>query len=130
MAAQIVTKLGIARLRTVETRNFLFLSLRAEKVQAHLYGRILSHIHDPLVRRLAYPIVRRITPDVIREVLAGPCDVVLDSPGEADVLFAALKREVALVEDDGPNSVRHGGRVSWREPRLTAHAYCAALTTI
>jgi hypothetical protein len=108
-AAQIVESQGIGSLRAVETRNFLFLRLRAEKVQAQLYGRILAHIHDPLVRKLAYPglIVRRITPDVIREVLAGPCGVPLNDAGDAEMLFDALAREVALVEDDGPRAVRH-----------------------
>jgi len=109
LAAQVVNQQGIDQLRGVETRSFLLLRVRSEKVQAQLYGRVLAHIHDPLVRKLAYPglVVRRITPDVIREVLAAPCDVKLDTPGAAQELFQALSREVALVEDDGPNAVRH-----------------------
>ena len=104
LAAQIVAQQGIEKLRGVETRNFLFLHLRTEKVQAQLYGRILAHIHDPAVRRLAYPglVVRRITPQVIREVLAAPCGVTLDTPDAADTLFAALARELALFEPDVP----------------------------
>lgn len=110
LAAQVITQQGIDKLREVETRNFLLLRVRSEKVQAQLYGRVLAHIHDPLVKKLAYPglVVRRITPDIIREVLAGPCEIPLDTPQAADDLFQALAREVALVEVEGRNdAVRH-----------------------
>jgi cellulose synthase operon protein C len=109
LAAQVVNQQGIDKLREVETRNFLLLRVRSEKVQAQLYGRVLAHIHDPLVKKLAYPglVVRRITPDIIREVLAGPCEIPLDTSQAAVDLFEALAREVALVENDGPGAVRH-----------------------
>ena len=102
LAAQIVGQQGIDKLRSLETRSFLFLHLRTEKIQAQLYGRILAHIHDPLVRRLAYPglVVRRITPEVILEVLAGPCEVPVPTPAAAEQLFLALEQEVALFQPD------------------------------
>jgi hypothetical protein len=109
LAGQFVRDHGIAKLRSIETRSFVFLRLKTEKVQAQLYGRILAHIHDPDVRRIAYPglVVRRVTPPVIRDVLAAPCGIALPDEGAADRLFDALAREVVLVEPDGPRAVRH-----------------------
>ena len=109
LAGAFVRDHGIAKLRSIETRSFVFLRLKTEKVQAQLYGRILAHIHDPDVRKVAYPglVVRRITPLVIRDVLAAPCDITLPDDAAADRLFDELAREVALVEPDGPRAVRH-----------------------
>jgi hypothetical protein len=109
VAGQFVRDHGIAKLRSIETRSFVFLRLKTEKVQAQLYGRVLAHVHDADVRKVAYPglVVRRITPQVIREVLAVPCGIELRDETTADRLFDELAREVALVEPDGPRAVRH-----------------------
>jgi hypothetical protein len=109
LAAEFVREQGIQSLQSIETRSFLFLRLKTEKIQAQLYGRILGHIHDPDVRKLAYPglIVRRITPEVIREVLAGPCDIALPDQKAADRLFDALAQEIALIQSDGERAVKH-----------------------
>ena len=68
--------------------------------------RILSHIRNPDVRNLAWPglIFRRMTPDLIRDPLAALCGV---DPARADELFYALANEVWMVEDQGPNTIRH-----------------------
>jgi len=99
--------------------------MKAEKVQAFLYGRILQHIHAADVRRIAYPglIVRRITPDVIREVLAGPCKVELTPSRDEHAIHWDLAREAALVERD-PDDGSLRQRVDVRRamlPDLTDH---------
>ncbi|MDZ4688918.1 MAG: ATP-binding protein [Planctomycetaceae bacterium] len=107
LAARLLRDEGIEKLRAGDSE---FLSrLKAEKIQALLYGRILGHIHDDDVCKLAYPglVVRRLDPDVIREVLAGPCGLDLTQRGE-HTIFSELAKEVALVENDpGDYSVRH-----------------------
>jgi hypothetical protein len=67
LAASVVHNQGLDQLRSVETRRFLFLRLKAETVQARLYGRILAHVHDEDVRKLATLslAVRRSTPEII-----------------------------------------------------------------
>lgn len=84
--------------------------LRAEKIQALLYGRILGHLHADDVRSVAYPglVVRRITPDVIRDVLAGPCALKLTPERDEHAIFSALGKEAALVQvDPEDGSLRH-----------------------
>jgi cellulose synthase operon protein C len=108
LAARVIRDEGVDKLRSAPG-EFLT-TLKAEKVQALLYGRILRHLHSDDVRAIAHPglVVRRITPDVIRDVLAGPCGITLTEPNHASWIFNKLRREAALVEvdpDDG--SLRH-----------------------
>jgi hypothetical protein len=108
LAARLLREEGVEKLRTERTE--LFAKLKAEKIQALLYGRILRHIHNDDVRKVAYPglIVRRIDPDVIREVLAKPCNLKLESERNERHIFDDLAREVALVYPDPEDgSLRH-----------------------
>jgi cellulose synthase operon protein C len=102
LGASVVEEHGIEKLRTIESRSWLVLRVRAETLQARLYGRILTHIHNPEVRKLAYPglVVRRITADIVSEVLAEPCGLKLHTLWDADRLVNELAREVSLVERD------------------------------
>ncbi|MDI6102658.1 hypothetical protein QLQ12_28970 [Actinoplanes sp. NEAU-A12] len=106
LAARLLRDEGVDRLR--DARSDFLTHLRAEKIQALLYGRILRHLHSDAARAVAFPglVVRRITPAVIREVLAGPCRLDLDRGG-AERLFGELAAEVALVERDDDGSLRH-----------------------
>ncbi len=90
-----------------------------------LVRRVLGHVADARVRALADPglVVRRITPGVIREVMARgtpdpKCEVPPGdapdtremwevSPEEAGDIFNAFRREVTLVEQDGPDALYH-----------------------
>lgn len=84
--------------------------VQADVLHGMVYDRILLHVENPKARKLAYPglVLREVTPDLIARVIA---PVVLDGeitdPLEAETLFEALRREVWLVEDDGPQRVRH-----------------------
>ncbi|MFN2178328.1 MAG: tetratricopeptide repeat protein [Candidatus Promineifilaceae bacterium] len=108
LAVRLLQNEGIEKLR--ETRRLFLAQLKAEKIQALLYGRILSHIKKHDVRQVAYPglVVRRITPDVIREVLAGPCKLKLTAERNEDNIFEDMRREAALVVfDSADKSLRH-----------------------
>jgi hypothetical protein len=101
------------------SRSEFLTRLKAEKIQALLYGRILRHLHGDDVRAVAHPglIVRRITPEVIREVLAEPCGLNLASKRNEHTIFAALSNEAALVQVDVEDgSLRH--RVDVRRAML------------
>jgi len=85
-------------------RSFFGWRLQDTQIQAQLFARILNHIHDPDVRRLAHPglVLRRVTPEIIANVLAGPCEVKLGGPADAQRLFDEMAREVSLVRlEDG-----------------------------
>ena len=108
LAARLLRDEGAARLR--EDRTKLLTRLRAEKIQALLYGRILRHLHVEDVKRVAYPglIVRRIDADVIAKVLAGPCKITLKPERNEFTILSDLAREAALVETDpADGSLRH-----------------------
>jgi hypothetical protein len=108
LAARVLRDGGLERLRQDASR--LLLELKAEKVQAMLYGRILHHIHLDDIAKIAYPglVVRRITPEIIRKVLARPCKLELTTKRDEFAIWRDLAREVALVQpDDGVNSLRH-----------------------
>jgi cellulose synthase operon protein C len=108
LAARLLRNEGVEKLR--EARSEVLALLKAEKVQALLYGRILTHLHAEDVRRIAYPglIVRRVTPEVVREVLAGPCGLQLSPERSEHHLYWELAREAALVEHDPyDGSLRH-----------------------
>ena len=108
LAARLLRDEGVARLR--EARSEVLALLKAEKIQALLYGRILNHVHAEDVKRIAYPglIVRRITPEVIREVLALPCKLELTPERNEHAIYWELDREAALVERDPyDGSLRH-----------------------
>ena len=111
-AVRLLRDEGVERFRT--TRSRVLVRLKAEKVQALLYGRILHHIHDQDVRRIARPglILRRITPDVIRHVLAGPCGLELTPERDEYAIFQDLQREAALVETEIDGSLRHRADVA------------------
>jgi hypothetical protein len=117
LAARLLEDEGVEKLRT--ERSELFAKLKAEKIQALLYGRILRHLHNEDVRKVAYPglIVRRIDPDVIREVLAEPCDLELSAERNEHHIFNDLSKEAALVfTDPEDSSLRH--RVDVRRSML------------
>ena len=79
-----------------------------EQLDAELYLRILGHIGDPEVRALAHPglVLRRITPEIIRHVLAGPCEIPLETLDEQD-LFTRLAAEPMLVDRPEPDILEH-----------------------
>ena len=108
LAARLLEDEGVEKLRS--ERSEVFTKLKAEKIQALLYGRILRHIHNDEVRKVAYPglIVRRIDVGVIREVLAGPCKLDLRPDHNEYHIFEALSREHALMfRDPQDGSLRH-----------------------
>jgi tetratricopeptide (TPR) repeat protein len=108
LAARLLQDEGVEKLR--KSRSEMLTKLKAEKIQALLYGRILHHLHNEGVRKVAYPglIVRRITPDVIREVLAKPCGLKLTPGSSEHILFHSLSKEAALVDYDPlDGSLRH-----------------------
>ena len=108
LAARLLRDEGVEKLRS--TRSEVLVQLKAEKVQALLYGRILNHVHADDVKKIAYPglIVRRITPEVIRDVLAKPCKLELTAARDEYAIFGELQREAALVDvDREDNSLRH-----------------------
>jgi hypothetical protein len=110
LAARVVTaEGGSAALSEDGARHALFSRLKAEKLQAFLYGRVLYHLHDDDVRKVAYPglVVRRLDPDVIREILAEPCGLTLTAERSEYAIFSDLARESALVEPADDGSVRH-----------------------
>jgi hypothetical protein len=117
LAARLLRDEGVEKLR--ESRSEFLIKLKAEKIQALLYGRILHHVHGDDVRKVAYPglIVRRIDPDVIRYVLAGPCGLELNAQRNEARIFEDLAKEAALVERDPMDcSLRH--RVDVRRAML------------
>jgi hypothetical protein len=108
LAVRLLRDEGPDRLRSM--RSEVLSRLKAEKVQALLYGRVLHHIHTEDVKKVAYPglIVRRITADVIREVLAKPCELELTPERNEYAIYWDLQREAALVEQDPEDgSLRH-----------------------
>ncbi len=108
LAARLLEEEGIEKWRS--ERSEVFAKLKAEKIQALLYGRILRHLHDDEARKVAYPglIARRIDAEVIREVLAGPCKLNLRPDHNEYHIFNALSREKALMFiDPVDNSLRH-----------------------
>lgn len=117
LAARLIRDQGVDKLR--QSRSEFLTKLKAEKIQALLYGRILHHVHGDDVRKVAYPglIVRRITPDVIRDVLATPCGLDLTPARSEHHIFDDLANEAALVErDPSDGSLRH--RVDVRRAML------------
>jgi hypothetical protein len=108
LAARLLREEGVAALR--EDRTALLTKLRAEKIQALLYGRILYHLHGEDVRKVAYPglVVRRVNPAVLEKVLAGPCGLTFTPLRTPSMIVGDLAREAALVEvDPADGSLRH-----------------------
>jgi hypothetical protein len=108
LAARLLRDEGIEKLRMDRTE--MLAKLKAEKIQAHLYGRILRHIHGEAAQKVAYPglVVRRIDAEVIRRVLAGPCELELIDDQSAYSIVDELRKEAALVEvDPADGSLRH-----------------------
>jgi hypothetical protein len=117
LAARLLCDEGVEKLR--EARDEVLVKLKAEKIQALLYGRILHHVHDDDVRKVAYPglIVRRLKPEIIRDVLAEPCGLELKDEHSEQAIFWNLAKEAALVEyDPKDGSLRH--RVDVRRAML------------
>jgi hypothetical protein len=108
LAARLLRDEGVAAL--AEDRTALLAKLRAEKIQALLYGRILRHLHGDDVRKVAYPglVVRRIDEGVVEHVLAKPCGLVFADGRTPSTIVSELAREAALVEvDPADGSLRH-----------------------
>jgi tetratricopeptide (TPR) repeat protein len=117
LAVHLLRDESIDRLRA--SRSEFLTRLKAEKIQALLYGRILRHLHGDDVRAVAHPglIVRRITPEVILEVLAEPCGLRLTPERNERTIFFELENEAALVQvDPEDGSLRH--RVDVRRAML------------
>ena len=108
LAAQVFAKEGMTALENAVDQARFDAVFTQERVQGMLHNRIVANLPEPL-QKIADPglIVRRINPDVIARVLAGPCQLDLKDPGEADQLFENLKMEVALVEPLGRLMLRH-----------------------
>jgi tetratricopeptide (TPR) repeat protein/V8-like Glu-specific endopeptidase len=107
LAGRLLADEGVEVFR--RSRSEFLSTLRAEKIQALLYGRILRQLHSPAAQAVAVPglVVRRLTPEVIREVLAGPCKLDLTQTSEHEI-FRQLTAEAALVEVDRADlSLRH-----------------------
>jgi hypothetical protein len=79
-----------------------------ELAQRFLYERILERIRDEEMKKLASLglVLRRVTPELLREVLAGPCGFEHPESTDWDALFAKLRMQVWLVENEGER-VRH-----------------------
>jgi hypothetical protein len=109
LASTVLNQSDVNDLRKLDTRNVLLLRVKAETMQARLYGRILAHVHDEDVKKLAKPglVVRRLTEEVIREVLAEPCGIPMTDPARAHALMEELSTEVALVVPAEDGSLRH-----------------------
>jgi hypothetical protein len=108
LAVRLLQDEGVDKLRA--SRSEFLSRLKAEKIQALLYGRILRHLHSADASAVAYPglVVRRITPEVIREVLAGPCGLRLTKDHDEHAIFQELAEEAALVQvDPEDGSLRH-----------------------
>lgn len=108
LAARLLRDEGVTSLH--KDRTAVLTKLRAEKIQALLYGRILLHLHTDDVRKVAYPglVVRRIDPDVVEKVLAEPCGLNFDQKRTPSQIVSDLAREAALVEvDPADGSLRH-----------------------
>lgn len=111
LASRLVSKAGPDELREIRTKTRFFKRLKAERIQAQLYLRILGHIHvaNSEIKKLANPglVVRRIDAAVIREVLAGPCEIDLDS-SDVDDLLRMMESEIALVyRSPSDNALHH-----------------------
>ena len=111
LAAQVFAREGLAGVEEAIGRQRLSAAVAEERLQGLLHARIVEHLENDDLKKLADPglIVRRLTVDVVREVLAGPCGITFDTT-TPEVLFAALRNEVSLVEtvddDDRPSSSR------------------------
>jgi cellulose synthase operon protein C len=107
LAATVLKSVGPEGLGDLDTNDLVFAG--DALVQGQLYGRILAHIQDPDVRRLAHPsmVLRRITPAAIRDILAGPCELTLEHPHDAQRLFDELRREVVLFVAAEEGALRH-----------------------
>ena len=108
LAARLLQDEGIEALG--EGRTALLAKLRAEKIQALLYGRILRHLHGDDVRKVAYPglVVRRIDAGIVEKVLAEPCGLTFTDGRTPFTIVNDLAREAALVEvDPADGSLRH-----------------------
>jgi NTE family protein len=102
----------------------LFEQIDRELVQQQLVMRNLGHIHHKEVAKIAVPgmLLRRIDPDLIRQVLAGPCQLGEIDGLKAEKLFAALKKEVFLLNiDDEEVEFRKDLRVALYDLILKEH---------
>ncbi|MEU0275651.1 AAA family ATPase [Streptomyces sp. NPDC006307] len=112
LAARAALVAGVATGDLIDTlpapRRRFFERVDRMLVQGILYDRILHHIADDEVRHLAHPglVLRVITPEIIKEVLAVPCGLSVETPGDARRLFDELAR-LDLVEPAGPSALRH-----------------------
>jgi len=129
---------ALKEIADIDARGPWLRRLTDEEIQGRLYRRVLFHLHgDERVRRLAHPglVLRFITPELITEVLAGPCDVKIATPADAQALYNDLARETALVSQESGRlrhrpEVRHAmlellrgdGRESHRIPAIHARA--------
>lgn len=79
-----------------------------ELAQRFLYERILDRIRDEEMKKLASLglVLRRVAPELLREVLGGPCGFEHPERTDWDALFAKLRMQVWLVENEGAR-VRH-----------------------
>ena len=101
---------GLEAISDLTRRQRLFVfSLDHQTAQTELYRRLLRHIHDRDVRKLAHPglALRRVTPQAIRHVLAGPCELEVDTDERAHELFESLRLEITLVRATEDGALEH-----------------------
>lgn len=108
LAAQVFAREGLAGVEAAIGRQRLSAAVEEERVQGLLHARIVEHLDDEDLKKLADPglIVRRLNVGVVREVLAKPCGITFQNT-TPEVLFAALRNEVSLVEPVDDQTVRH-----------------------
>jgi Patatin-like phospholipase len=111
LALEVIGKEGTGNkgIRSLETRNRLYMRLEDNQIQGQLYRRILGYVHSKEVEKLAHPglVLRRITPELILKVLREPCGIDVPDIDAARKLFEEMQREVSLVRVEEDGSLRH-----------------------
>jgi len=108
LAAQVFSRDGVGALEDAVAEAEFDAVFTQERLQGVLHNRIVAALDEPL-RKIADPglIVRRLTPEVIEHVLAGPCNLTIATPSDAEDIFRRLEREVSLFERTAPRTLRH-----------------------
>lgn len=116
LTAQLLIDHGIDAVRSPS----LFGIVLYTKDAAYLYNRVLEHIPPGDMRKLAKPglVLRRLSADIIRQVLAGPCELNIETDQQARELLENFSKQVSLVEREPGNVLRH--RVDVRRLMLPA----------
>ena len=105
LTAQLIIDHGIDAVRSPSLFGFVLYT----KDAAYLYNRVLDHIPPGNMRKLAKPglVLRRLSADIIRQVLAGPCELNIETDQQARSLLDDFSRQVSLVDREPGNVLRH-----------------------